>query len=57
MYLLENNRSGELEWGVNLDRILDMYRNYETLNMWPILERCPTGISFHFIKAERSTFR
>mmetsp|Transcript_6801 Transcript_6801/g.19638 ORF Transcript_6801/g.19638 Transcript_6801/m.19638 type:complete len:391 (+) Transcript_6801:344-1516(+) len=44
-------------WSFDLDGISDMFRSYETTNLWPFLEHPQDGISVSFVRAERSAFR
>lgn len=44
-------------WNCDLDIIADLYANYESSSMWPLLEAAPQGLRIDFVRAERSNFR
>lgn len=48
---------GGLTWGFDLSGIAQMFRSYETADLWPLLAAPADGVSVSFVKAERSTFR
>ncbi|PSC74655.1 abhydrolase domain-containing [Micractinium conductrix] len=49
--------AGGLTWGFDLAGIAQMFRSYETSNLWPLLTSPADGLTLSFVKAERSTFR
>lgn len=49
--------SGGLGWGFDLAGISQMFRSYETADLWPLLATPADGVTVSFVKAERSTFR
>ncbi|GAB4813895.1 hypothetical protein N2152v2_000941 [Parachlorella kessleri] len=48
---------GKLTWGFDLEGIHEMYRSYESTQLWEVLSRPLEGLTINFVKAERSTFR
>ena len=44
-------------WLFNLAEIAEMYRSYEAISLWPLVEQPPEGGSIDFVRAERSAFR
>ncbi|KAL4450579.1 hypothetical protein ABPG77_000935 [Micractinium sp. CCAP 211/92] len=49
--------SGGLGWAFDLPGIAQMFRSYETADLWPLLAAPADGVTVSFVKAERSTFR
>ncbi|KXZ49540.1 hypothetical protein GPECTOR_20g394 [Gonium pectorale] len=49
--------SGKLGWTFDLDGIAELYRSYETTELWSLLQQPPQGLTLDFVKAERSSFR
>lgn len=52
-----NGDSSKLTWSFDLEGISQMYRSYESTQLWDVLSRRMEGLSIQFVKAERSTFR
>lgn len=52
-----SRRSLGFSWGFDLNGIADMYKSYETTNLWGIVENVPRGVHMNFLKAERSLHR
>lgn len=48
---------GGLGWGFDLSGIAQMFRSYETSDLWALLASPAEGVRLSFVKAERSTFR
>lgn len=55
--LMEGAASPAFSWNFNLQGISDMYRSYETTNLWHIVENVPQGVHCNFLRAERSLHR
>lgn len=51
------NKSRGLIWSFDLDGIAQMYKSYESTDLWQLLAKPAEGIKLSFVKAERSTFR
>ncbi|CAG9462176.1 unnamed protein product [Pedinophyceae sp. YPF-701] len=47
----------ELLWSFDLDGISEMYRSYEEEDLWDLVKTPPQGLSLHFVRAERSSWR
>ncbi|KAG0475862.1 hypothetical protein HPP92_012307 [Vanilla planifolia] len=56
---ISNDSSNSLgfSWIFDLDGIAEMFRSYETTNLWKIVENVPSGVHMNFLKAERSLHR
>ncbi|XP_020701387.1 protein ABHD11 isoform X2 [Dendrobium catenatum] len=52
-----NSRPVAFSWVFDLNGIADMYKSYETTNIWGIVENVPRGVHMNFLKAERSLHR
>lgn len=52
-----NSRPLGFSWALDLHGIADMYKSYETTNIWGIVENVPRGVHINFLKAERSLHR
>ncbi|KAL4853255.1 hypothetical protein ACK3TF_005764 [Chlorella vulgaris] len=46
-----------LTWAFDLQGIRQMFRSYESTDLWPLLAAPSVGVKYSFVKAERSTFR
>lgn len=46
-----------LTFTFDLDGVEEMYRSYESTNMWPLLINPPEGLKLDFVRAERSSYR
>lgn len=49
--------STSFSWAFDLKGIGEMYRSYEEMNLWQIVEDVPQGVHVNFLKAERSLHR
>eukprot|EP00249_Psilotum_nudum_P018370 c26769_g1_i3 orf=523-1500(-) len=49
--------STSLSWVFNLDGISDMYKSYESTDLWHVVENLPQGVYLNFLRAERSLHR
>ncbi|KAK8965857.1 hypothetical protein KSP40_PGU013212 [Platanthera guangdongensis] len=57
---MRNSKSGislGFSWVFDLNGISEMYKSYETANLWGIVENVPRGVHMNFLKAERSLHR
>ncbi|EFN51872.1 hypothetical protein CHLNCDRAFT_27628 [Chlorella variabilis] len=46
-----------MTWAFDLPGIAQMFRSYESADLWPLLAAPADGVALSFVKAQRSTFR
>eukprot|EP00262_Sarcandra_glabra_P017642 TRINITY_DN6101_c0_g1_i2.p1 TRINITY_DN6101_c0_g1~~TRINITY_DN6101_c0_g1_i2.p1 ORF type:complete len:168 (+),score=47.28 TRINITY_DN6101_c0_g1_i2:83-586(+) len=54
---LPGSSSPIFSWVFDLNGISEMFKSYEEMNLWKIVEDVPQGVHVNFLKAERSLHR